>query len=345
MIADTRHIEYLVHRILSGKHIFSYQDDTYELRKPSLKLKLESDFMHQQAYADNLYSDFILLEDIPSLAIEIGLIGLNYKSVLTSLEKTLENDKVNYFQNFLDPQKKKRNKTKLDNTKKQLSKQLNYLHYLDYLSLEHFCDKIKNEFIIINTLYYYNTSQKVFDYDNIDYYFFNQLMGEIANDMIDIETYKCIARNAYWKNFWSNNKHKLLDEPVNEWSDEQKTIFNISTMYDRVYEHPDCPVEDIINDDDALDGWMIHQKRENLKEKQTKGVDNMLPEKIRNSSEIFMMAQDKEQIENIRGFNSQESLAKFNSKINYIQSSKKPVQEAQLPDVQQAIMQQLNKGK
>jgi hypothetical protein len=222
---------------------------------------------------------------------------------------------------------------------------INNLHYLDYLSLEHYCDKIKNEFIIAHTLYYFDTKIRVFNSKDIEYNFFNQIMSEMTHHIIDIDTYKIIARSDYWKNIWANNKHKLLDEPVNEWSDEQKTMFNISSMYDRVYEHPECPIPEIVEDNDALDGWMIAQKRENDREKKTKGVDNMLTDKIKNSSEIFMMAQDKEQIETIIGFNTPESLRKLNSKMNFVTSQQAPIREDQLPDVKQEIIKQLREGK
>jgi hypothetical protein len=343
-VLDQRNIEYLVHRILSGKTVFQYNNILYELHKPSLELRLQSDLIYQEAYASNLYDNFWLLEDIPNLAIEIGLLDLNYKKNIERIEKILENNKLELFQQYFDLTKRKKNKLRIEQTKKQVNKLYQDLHYLDYLSLEHYCEKIKNEFLITHCLYYVKDFKLVFNYKNIEYNTFNSIMSEISNNIIPIETYKQIARHEYWKNLWANNKFNILNEPVNQWSDEQKTIFNISTMYDKIYEHPEAPVEDIIADDDALDGWMIHQRRENLKQKQEKGVDTMLSDKVRNSSEIFLMAPNKEQAETIKEFNSEHSLRRMQQKIDFVKSQQGPIKEAQLPDVREDIREQI-KGK
>ena len=49
-------------------------------------------------------------------------------------------------------------------------------------------------------------------------------------------------------------------------------------MYDNIQESMDCPTEDVINDDDMLDGWFIVQNRKREKDKKEKDVD--LAEKI-----------------------------------------------------------------
>lgn len=338
---DQKYIEYLVHRILSGKTIFTYNNIVYELYKPTLELRLQSDLIYQETYTSNLYDNFWLLEDIPNLAIEIGLLDIGYKKNVDRIEKNLENNKLDLFQQYFDLEKRKKNKSKIEQTKKQLNKLYQDLHYLDYLSLEHYCEKIKNEFLITHSLYYAHNTTLVFNYKNIEYNFFNSIMSEISNNIIPIETYKEIARNEYWRNLWANNKFNILKDPVNQWSDEQKTIFNISAMYDRIYEHPEAPVEAIISDDDALDGWMIHQKRENLKQKQEKGVNTMLSDKVRNSSEIFLMAPNKEQADTIKEFNTDQSLKKMQQKVEFVKSHQGPVKESQLPDVRQEIREKL----
>lgn len=341
---DSKNIEYLIHRILSGKNIFTYDNTQYELHKPSLSLRLQSDLIYRNTYENNLFNDFWLLEDIPSLAIDIGILDYGYKKQLEKIEKNLENEKVELYRNFLDIAKKKRHKNRIENIKSNYNSLYSSIHYLDYISLEHYCEKIKNEFLIINSLYRSDTKELVFKNQNIEYNLFNNIISEISATIIHIDIYKQIAKNEYWKSLWSNNKFNIIDEPVNEWSDEQKTLFNISIMYDKIYEHPECPTDDIIADDDALDGWMILQKRENLKQKQEKGVDTMLSDKVKNSSEIFLMAPNKDQANSIRELNSEQSLRRLQQKVDFVTSSEGPVKESQLPDVKKQIIEQL-KGK
>ena len=104
-------------------------------------------------------------------------------------------------------------------------------------------------------------------------------------------------------------------------------------------------LEDVIADDDALDGWMIYQKQENEKQKREKGVDSMLTGKTKNSSEVFLMAGNKDQAQDVLGLNSSQSLGQIKQKIDFVKASDKPVRDGQLPDVKQKILEQLNKGK
>jgi hypothetical protein len=340
-VAESRVIEQLVHRILSGKLIFKYKDIIYCLHKPSLDLKLESDILYKDIYESSLFDDFWLIEDIPNLAIELGLLSFDHNQQISRIEKKLENSKLILYQQYLDINKKKKNRINLEQIKKQLNIQYHNLHCLDYLSLEHYCEKIKNEFLITHTLYYFQSDKLVFDSNYIEYNFFNEIISQISNEIISVETYKEIARHEYWRNYWSNNKSNILTESVDQWSDEQKTLMNISTMYDRVHEHPEAPPEEIIADDDALDGWMIDQKKKNIKQKQEKGVDNMLTDKIRNSSEIFLMASNKETADTILDFNTDQSLYNLKQKVSVVTSQDKAVPDSHLPDVRQKIHEQI----
>jgi hypothetical protein len=343
-VNESRKNEILVHRILSGKQVFVYDDVIYELRKPSLSLKLQADILYSSAYNDNLYSDFWFLEDIENLLFDLQLLPWDYKKIVAKIEKSLESNKILLYQQYFDNTKKKKIQSKIKDLKKEIDQFLQKQHCLDYITLEHYCDNIKNEFLISNTLYEYDTNNLIFDNTNINYNTFNSLASHISQNMIDVVTFKSIARSEYWRNYWNNNKSNILDDCVKEWSEEQKSLINISYMYDRIYEHPECPPQDIINDDDALDGWMLFHKQENDRQKKEKGVENILTGKLKNASEVFLMAGNKEQADDIIGLNNELGLSTLKQKVDFVTNSNigTRIPDAQLPDVKQRIMQQLN---
>ena len=338
---DSRNNEILVHRILSGHYIFDHQDNIYELRKPSLALKMRADLLYVTTYEDNLYNNFWFLEDTEHFLFELNILHYNYKSDLSRVEKLLDKTKISLFQQYFDNVKRKKIQSQIKNLKQDIQETYNKKHSLDYLTLEHYCDNIRNEYIISNTLYFHDSNELVFKKEPVLYNLFNDIVSYISKNIIDITTYKKIARSDYWRNYWGNNKSNILDEPVKEWSEEQKRLINISCMYDKIYEHPDCPKDDIIEDDDALDGWMLYQKQENQKQKQEKGVDSMLTGKMKNASEVFFMAGSKEQADDVLGLNSEKSLSSIKQKVDFVLSSDKPVSDGQLPDVKAKIIQQL----
>ena len=69
----------------------------------------------------------------------------------------------------------------------------------------------------------------------------------------------------------------------------------------------------------------------------------MLSEKVKNSSEIFLMANNQEQAESILDFNDQQARRRLDQKLNIVKNSTGQVLETQFPDVQQEIMQQRSK--
>lgn len=338
---DQRKNESLVHRILSGKQIFVYDNKSYELRKPSLSLKMNADLLYESAYQDNIYSNFWFLEDIEFLLFDLQLLSPNYKDSLSKLEKNLEKTKINLYQQYFDNTKKNKIKQRIKDLKDNIDSIYNKKHSLDFLTLEHYCDNIRHEFIISHTLYDFESQKLLFQNNEIDSGLFNQLIMTISKNMISLETYKKIARSDYWRNYWNNNKSNVLNEPVKEWSEEQKSLINISCMYDKIYEHPECPKDDIVEDDDALDGWMLVQKQENERQKKEKGVDSILAGNMKNANEVFLMAGSKEQAQDVLELNTERSLATLQQKVDFIKASSAPVRDAQLPDVKQRLMQQL----
>lgn len=335
-------IEFLVHRIVSGDQFFLHDDISYVLLKPSLGTKLQADNIYKETYQDNLFNDFYLEEDLEQLLIQFNMASPFLKTDIANTEKSLNKNKIELFKGWIDSKKRKAYKKEIQTIKNRLTKLYNTKHSLDFLTLEYYCENIKNQYIICACLYYYSSKELVFsDSTNIDYEFFNSIMQTIANNVIDISTYKAIARHDYWRNYYNTNKSNVFGCAAIDLSEEQRALLNTSIMYDRIYEHPDCPDTEIIEDDDALDGWMLYQQEENKSQKNKKGVDNMLSDKTRNASEVFLMAQDKDQYDTIMGLNSVQNLQRIKEKTQTILNSDRPLEESELPDVQQQLRQQL----
>lgn len=334
-------LEKFVNRILSGKQLIEHQDVLYELRSPSLDIRLQANILYDNTYEDNLYSSSFILEDnIEDLLFELDIVYPTYKKDMEILEKKIENIKLDLYYYFFDNTKKSKYKKDLSSTRTRYNELFNLSHSLDFLTLENYCANIKNEFIISNTLYIYETNQLIF-YNNDNYQLFNNLIHKISSNIIDISTLKAIARSDYWRNYYAINKNHLFPYSIIEFNEEQKAILSISLMYDRVYEHPECPDKEIIEDDDALEGWMIHNQRENKKQKQEKSVNNILgSDRMKKSNEVFLMADSAAQRDDILRLNSPENLLKRQNKINTVLSAG-TIKDAELPDVRQNIRDQL----
>ena len=67
-------------------------------------------------------------------------------------------------------------------------------------------------------------------------------------------------------------------------------------MYDNVYESMDCPSDSVIDDNDALDGWFIVQRRKREQQVKEAGMDDITGANMGNANEIFVMTDDAKSV-------------------------------------------------
>ena len=216
---------------------------------------------------------------------------------------------------------------------KILSRKQTYLSY----TLEGYASGLKNEYIICKTLYKKN--KLVFNIknkNNKSFIDFNNIVSEIEKHIITTEEYKKIARSSLWRNYWNANKsNNLFDNVVSRWTDEQRALVSISKMYDNIYEHPECPDDKVIEDDDMLDGWMIFQRRKSEQQKKENKIDAANPNMSKHK-EMFLVAKNETEAKEIFDINSSESRRVIKERESFI-SENKSVNESELPDVKREI--------
>ena len=113
-------------------------------------------------------------------------------------------------------------------------------------------------------------------------------------------------------------------------------------MYDNIYESPDAPSEDVINDDDLLDGWTILQKKKREREKAQAELEAKMGDKAQGAGEIFLMAGSKNDAERIETMNDVNATMTKKERLHTIRKSDGPVNQQDLPDEKLKIRSQLN---
>lgn len=330
-------LELLLYRIFSGYLIFYVNNEKYILKSASIDLKYEAQILYNSIINDEKYNDWFREENLDNLLIYLNLWSKDTTMIIKDIEKKIENSKVDYYNHFKLSDKKKTTKKNLDSYRKQLNSILSKKEELYSNTLEGYANSIKNEFIITNTLYK-NNNLVFHNKNNSDnYLLFNTIVSELNKYTIIISDFKKLARSNIWRSYWNIKKNNVFMDNL---SDDQRTLVSISQMYDRVYEHPDSPSDEIIEDDDALDGWMISQRRKIEKDKKQQQIDTINP-KLKNAQEVFLFANNQQEAQEIIQLNSPESLNRMRSKIAHVNKFGL-TEESQLPDVQMDLRNQLN---
>lgn len=330
-------------RILSGQYIFIYNGHIYKLIYPNIDIKYQAELYAADHYDKNKYNDWIKDDEILHWLVDAGLWTYDGDHKLKEIQQQIENYKVELYNNFLNPKKIKQIKKTIANLNKQYSILSGIRHSFDHLTINGFSSLLKNQYIFIHSLFD-NQNKPIFENEDIDYSYLNNLISIVNDNTIDIPIFKELARHELWKNYWSTNKNNILDKSVVHWTDEQKTLIIFSKMYDSVYEHPECPPDSVIQDDDMLEGWLIIQRRNSEKQKAKNRSEKLLEnKKLGNAKEVFLVANSKEEAENIYNLNDPQSRYIIKERNQLILNSEKDIPEQNLPDVQRELLVQNNK--
>lgn len=150
-----------------------------------------------------------------------------------------------------------------------------------------------------------------------------------------------LSHTEPWLSTWHASKSgTLFSHPAVECTDDQKILIAWSKFYENIGEHPECPAEDILSDDDMLDGWLELEKRKRRAEKKQQDAENRFGGgKIGEASEIFVVVKDREDAKRINELNSIEAQA-IKRRRQQALEAKGILPNHQMPDKHLEIMNQ-----
>tara|TARA_Y100000385_G_scaffold287193_1_gene350853 strand:- start:582 stop:1640 length:1059 start_codon:yes stop_codon:yes gene_type:complete len=321
---DNAEIQFLLHRIFEKSLQFYFQDQIYELKYADNKLNYDADMLYYNTINEEKYGNWIREEHMINVMIELELWNKNADQQVKVFDKTIEDKKLLLFETYIRDKKDKsieRNRKTIRNLERQINQIYAKKQEFKTHTLEGYAEGIKQEYIIVNSLYFNN--KKVFNNKEHkspqSYNKFNQLVSEINKYHINNNQYRDVAKSDIWRSYWNVDKQNVFAGPVCQWSEEQRNLVNTSKMYDSVYEHPESPSEQIIDDHDLLDGWMIKQKRDNARKKKQSDLDKQ-NKRLQGAGEVYVMAEEKKDLQDIYDMNN--PLAKKMIKSNIGQMEK-----------------------
>jgi hypothetical protein len=333
-------------RILSGTYLFIYKNQTLKLKYPDINVKYLADLYATQEYQKNKFNEWILEDDIFNYLIMTNLWNPLVDKEFKELPKKIEDYKVQLYQNELNPKNQKSIRRILKDAQNKYDHLYHIRHSFDHLTAQGYANLSKNHYILSESIFDSEDNKIFHRIDDIDFILFNEICSLISNNTIPAYIFRKIARSELWRNYWIANKDFLFGKPTIEWTDEQKNLVVITKMYDNAYEHPECPGNNILEDDDMFDGWMISIRRENEKDKTKRRTEKKFGDKLNKAGEIFLMAESKEEAQNIYSLNNPLSRNIIKEREIVLKQNNDFVKDADLPDVQRNLqMQQIQQIK
>lgn len=296
--------EYFISRVRCGYYRVSSGGQTFKILPPHI----EDIFLAAEYYEDVYYeaaAKGIMCEaETKDWMIDNNLWSYEEEQKIELVEKEIENLQVKIYQYRLQPTLVKQGKHLL----RQAEKALKDLEKKRDLYSANTCEGIayneQAKFLFEKSCYLDGKPYDFKDYSsqNLFYLWASQILSE--------SQIRELCRKEPWRSFWSLKeiselfkKHENRDLNV-----DQKNLVTWSKMFDNIYESMDCPTEEVLDDPDMLNGWLVLQRKEAEKSKQEKSADSMLSDKIAGAQEVMLMARSQEEANVInKEFNSSDA--------------------------------------
>ena len=298
---DNIYYEKILNRIIQGRLRLRLGDLVLFIFEPDQTL-LESSFDIYDEYYDRAYfSGVYVKQEVLEILLANDLWSPHDEKTVKEIEGQIEDVKIEAFQNFYSSKNLIGIKRQLRHMEYTMGKYKVKKTQLDNVTCAGVANFARKSWLVSRTTKLEDGS--LFDFNTVS---LNTVMDEVSEAIIHAEDYRKIARSEPWRTMWTSSKKRgdVFGKPSSMLDSNQLALMSFSTLYDNVYESPDSPPDQVIEDDDCLDGWFIAQRRKYEKDKKQRETDELITNpKIANSQEIFLMAGDQEQAQEIYGLN------------------------------------------
>lgn len=340
---DDIYYEKVLNRIIQGRLRLRLGDLVLFIEEPCKDIIERSFDIYEDARKTAFYSGVYIKQEVLEILLEHDMWTPLDDREADRLEKEIENLKVEAFQSFVQKSKLAAIKRSIRNKERQITKLKFKKHQFDHVTCSGLANFARKCWIIQNTTK--TELGESYDFKEIS---ISSLLEIVADQEIQVETFRKIARTQPFRGMWNLSKKTgdLFGGSAIDVDKNKLALISYAQMYDSVYENPESPKEEVIEDDDCLDGWFIQQRRKHEKDKKQSQIESMISnEKVANSDEIFLMASNKEDIDNIYSLNDIQSRSKVKSRQNQIESEGKQISFTEFHDVKQDLyIQARNEG-
>jgi len=292
--------DFFVSRLLAGYIRLDFNKIILYVHSPTVDINYESQEIFREAFDEAYMSSVFTRKELYDYRLENDLWSKKEELEIEALEKDIDDFKVDLYKNYVNPIKREVYREAVRELEKKKLDLFIKQHSYDHVDCEGVGIYARQNWLVQNTTKLKNGD--LFDFEDIDV---ATVMQRYQSELLRDKQAREIARTEPWRSNWSCSKQLNIlfrASSPGELNSEQKTVLAYSQMYDNIAEASETPPNAVIEDDDALDGWLVKQKRENDRRKNEKTSDDVLGQHS-NADEVYIMADGREEAEAIYDMN------------------------------------------
>lgn len=328
-----------LYQLLTGDVAILIDGSIFFIKPFTAKIKQLASIYAERTYEEAFMQGCLTLDQAEDLAIQNKLWSEEDNELLTKiLPRKVEDAKFEYFINFNHPSIKIKLKIDIDNYNRQLSDLYSKKNAINQYTCEFLKSLVFEDYCLENSLYS-ECDEKV---DGKNYNII-QIRYHYKNNQLPQEEIRKISQSNQWRSIWNSSEKNgnLFSLNTCDLSQGQIDLITWTRMYDSIYQSMDCPSEEVIKDDIAIDGWFIHQARKRKEEDKEKQKDNILS-KSKKGGDLFLPAKTQEDVDRIIGMNGPQGKNVIKSLASDLRN-KGSLKESELTHVKNDIQMAINR--
>lgn len=343
----------IINRIITGVIYLDIGGELYKSELPTYDDISLSELFYDNIITDAKYAGLMTMEEAKLLRQRRQIWTNLDEEQEKKLNEQLETLKIHLYEAQFHPKKQKSLRRSIQQIRRTLEQMYLRKTQYDSMTLEYFAERERQDFLIALSIRD-SRGRRVYTYDNFrskDAYVLKRFVD--AHNSFDFDPAKLreIARTEPFRSMWSYDKNRIFYRKNGPPTLAQIYLSMYSRMYDSVYEHPETPSEQVINDDDMLDGWFAKQRREREAERKKREAETIFDRKKGGRhakkdgrGELFIMAESKEEAEQIMSLNTIHARQVMKQREHFIKERGGRANEEELPDSQLMIQQKAIEG-
>tara|TARA_Y100001937_G_C7099698_1_gene321879 strand:+ start:220 stop:1269 length:1050 start_codon:yes stop_codon:yes gene_type:complete len=283
--------EICINRICSNCMIVRAEGNDYVLKNPETFHKMLAGNIYKNSFEAAIRIGILNEKDFMEQMIEKELWSKEEDEKLEVIPKLLEEAKLQLYLAYVGFKKRDIHEKKI----KKLNEEITHI-FMKKMSLLERCAEtsaknMMDKYLVCCNIYNMNGDRCWEPNETFDQSF--SLINEIYNrytrqQINEIQARELIQKDP-WRTLWNAGKTEtgIFGVSSCELSNEQKSLISWARVYDSVHESPEAPPEEVIGNNDMLDGWFIFQSRKREKDKKNRG--NKQDSNVR-GDEVFVFA-------------------------------------------------------
>jgi len=298
-------LDYSISKLLSGKTLCYIGDDIVYVSKPKQEDLLLIYDRCSKVWSECL--DLLTKDEMLNFMLENEIWTLDEQKELDNLPDLIDNLKSDLYKAYTQFKYRDTIRQKLKNSRERLNKLYGKRHVYDDVTKDGHYNFIKSMYMVGFGVYT-ERGERYWTRDSFltaDFNVLESVTRQYTEKLLNDKQIRSLARSVQWRTYWQLNKNPRDIFQVNslaELSDEQRALIWWSQQYDSIYSAgEDTPDDEVIEDDDLLDGWI---KAQNKKSKRKQSDSSSTDGK---RQDVFVIVENPDDLARVESLNSDQA--------------------------------------